>query len=166
MFLGYVINDLPTYLIRYLNNFTVRKYIWRTFCPRDIYQKLRQIKCLFFKIWMIKSTLTYNKKKSYFALGNWQNWCFGQFYHSKIKNETSGLSQFLRYITWFKNQDLKVTIEKMWTYVYSQNTIISFEYVCWFLTKTLSDLVSFHWKLVNPYYHYEYQRIFELFCGL
>ena len=31
-------------------------------------------------------TLNYTKKKTIWHLAIWQNWCFGQFYHSKISN--------------------------------------------------------------------------------
>ena len=49
----------------------------------DISQKLRQTKCLLFKIWRLKFTTI--PKKVIWHLTIWQNWCFGQFYHSKIE---------------------------------------------------------------------------------
>ena len=45
---------------------------------RDISQKLRQTKCLHFQYLKAK-IYNYTKKAI------WQNWCFGQFYHSEIE---------------------------------------------------------------------------------
>ena len=41
---------------------------------------------------MIKFTVL--PKKSHLALEIWQNWCYGQFYHSKTEMKTLGLSHF------------------------------------------------------------------------
>ena len=41
---------------------------------------------------MIK--LTVIKKEATWNLAVWQNWSFGQFYHSKIEKKTFSLSQF------------------------------------------------------------------------
>ena len=36
------------------------------------------------------------------------------------------------------------------------NSIVFFEYLCWFLGKNLSNFVSSAWKLDNPYCHNDY----------
>ena len=70
----------------------------------DISQEQRQTKRLLFKIWRLKFTVI--KKKPF---GTWQ---FGKigvlvyFIIQKLEKQTLSLSQFLRYITWFKSQDL------------------------------------------------------------
>ena len=46
-------------------------------------RKLRQTKCLFFNFWMMKFTVI--PKKVIWHLAIWQNWCYGQFYYSKIE---------------------------------------------------------------------------------
>ena len=53
-------------------------------------RKLTQTKCLLFNFRVIKVI----PKKAIWHLAIWQNWCFGQFYHSKIEKQTRSLSQF------------------------------------------------------------------------
>ena len=55
-------------------------------------RKMRQTKCLLFNFWMIKFTVI--PKEAIWHLAIWQNWCFGQFYPSKIEKQTLSLSQF------------------------------------------------------------------------
>ena len=49
----------------------------------DVSQKLRQTKCILFKIWRLKCTIL--PKKAIWRFTTWQNWCFGQSYHSKME---------------------------------------------------------------------------------
>ena len=49
----------------------------------DISQKLRQTKCILFKIWRLKCTII--PKNTIWHMAIWQNWCFDQSYYSKIE---------------------------------------------------------------------------------
>ena len=55
-------------------------------------RKLRVTKRLLFNFSMIKVTVI--PKNAIWHMEIWQNWCFGWFYHSKIKKYTLSLSQF------------------------------------------------------------------------
>ena len=44
-------------------------------------KKLRKTKCLLFNFWMIEFTVILKKAIGHLTI--WQNWCLGQFYHSK-----------------------------------------------------------------------------------
>ena len=57
----------------------------KTFWP----EKTDIAKCLLFNFWVIKSS-----KKPFYHLAIWQNWCFGQFYHSKIEFKHLSISVF------------------------------------------------------------------------
>ena len=82
-------------------------------------------------------------KKNIWHLAIWQNWCFGQFYHSKIENLTLILSQF-SLITGFLRKREKI----FYTYSETFKTVLlesfSFHYVvCGGRRQITSDLAMF-----------------------
>ena len=73
----------------------------------------------------------------------------------------------MRMIFWHKKFTLKVKFWHFGTAYYTnlQNSIISFEYVCWLLVKTLSNFVSLPWKIHNPYCHTVHAQLGAILNG-
>ena len=70
--------------------------------------------------------------------------------YSSVKKNLKDSDDF-----WHRKFTLKVKFWHFGTphYTNLQNSIISFEYVCWLLAKNLSNFVSLPWKLNNRYCH-------------
>ena len=76
------IGVLVNFITRKLKSKHLACLSWsQNMCQKNLSpEKQRQAKCLFFSFWMIEFTVIPKNKPI------WCNWCFGQFYHSKLKS--------------------------------------------------------------------------------
>ena len=81
-----------------------------------------KISVYFSIFWMIKFTVI--PKKVIWHLAIWQNWCFGQFYHSKLKSKHLLCLSFLWWKVFSREQ------EKIF-YIYSGPRIAHWNPVLW-----------------------------------
>ena len=115
---------------------------------RDIYQKLRQSKCLLFKIWMIKFIkFTVMLKKPF---GTWQFGRIGvlvNFIIQKLKSKHLVCLGFW-YISRDSRAKIYLSLEKMWAYIIVCDNTVWEIYVCvlvfyeWWKSGSKAQLLS------------------------